>query len=226
MPRKQRCTQLTRIAVHGVRRLGEPVVGELPLARGLHHPGPAEIRQMPRDRRLRQGKDLDDVAHAQLAGGEDAQDADACRIGEALEEHVQIGNDGSDGGHGQGPSMAPLHFPRSPRTSPRPCGVEVFFVSRRRGAERRRSTAARAISHWQSHAQRPDLRRRGQDKDNVKMGMMRRAPMIIIISWLGDLRDVLLTTPAPVSGFRPGTAQRVAIIGEHLRLLPRRAPSG
>lgn len=89
----------------GVFGGGEPVVRELPLASHLDEAHATQIGQMTRHRRLWQSEDVHHIADAELSGGEDAQDADARRISEALEDGVEILDrrfDRHGGRHGTG----------------------------------------------------------------------------------------------------------------------------
>ncbi len=54
--------------------------------------GGPERAEVSRDGRLWQFEDFDDVTHAELSSGEEAQDAEARRIGEGLEEGVEVRN--------------------------------------------------------------------------------------------------------------------------------------
>ena len=98
--------------MHGVLGLGEAVVRELPLARRLNEPHSAQVRQVARDRGLGQPEDVDDVADAELPSGEHAQDADASRVGKALEDRVEISNGrcGERGCHGGLSSVTLFHI--------------------------------------------------------------------------------------------------------------------
>src|SRR5688500_16415512 len=82
----------------------EPVMCEVPRAGHVDEPRGAERGQVARDRRLRQAEKLDDVADAQLAGGEQAENAEPGGVGERLEEGVEVG-DGPAGRGGGGYHM-------------------------------------------------------------------------------------------------------------------------
>jgi len=74
----------------GVLRLGEAVVREFPFARRLDEPHSAQVGQMARHGRLWQAENVHDVADAELSSGEDAEDANTRRIGETLEDRVEV----------------------------------------------------------------------------------------------------------------------------------------
>lgn len=69
---------------------GQPVMGELRLARRFDEPRPTQIGEVPGHRRLRQAKDVYEVADAQLAGSEQVQDSYARWICEPSEDRVEI----------------------------------------------------------------------------------------------------------------------------------------
>src|SRR5687768_3067154 len=70
---------IDQVLVDGVVRLGESIMGELRLACDFNEPGPAQIAQVTRDGRLRKAENVDEVAHAELPGSQEAQDANASR---------------------------------------------------------------------------------------------------------------------------------------------------
>ena len=85
--------------MHCVSRLRQAVVREFPLARRRDEAHAPQVGEVPRDGRLREREDLDDVADAELPRGEHAEDADARRVGEALEDRVEVVDGrGGDGG--------------------------------------------------------------------------------------------------------------------------------
>jgi hypothetical protein len=78
--------------VDGIAGIGESVMRKPRVARHLDQSHAPQIGEMPGDRWLRESQNVDDVADAQLPSGEDAQDADASGIGEALEDGIEITN--------------------------------------------------------------------------------------------------------------------------------------
>ena len=76
--------------MYRVTRLSQPVVRELQRARGLDQSHAAQIGEMSRYGGLWQAQDLDQVTDAQLAGDEQVEQPDSRRIGEALEQHIEI----------------------------------------------------------------------------------------------------------------------------------------
>ena len=74
-----------------VYRLREAIARDIPLARRLDEPRSPEIREMPRDRRLRDVEQVDDIADAELASGEDIENAKAHRVGKPPKERVEVG---------------------------------------------------------------------------------------------------------------------------------------
>lgn len=72
--------------------LSQPVIRELPLTGHIDEPRLSKYGEVTRDRGLRELEDLDNVAHAQLAGGQQTEDAKPGGIGERLEKGVDVGN--------------------------------------------------------------------------------------------------------------------------------------
>lgn len=66
---KTRTHASDQVRLNWVNGRGQSVVRVLPMPRHFHKLAPAEICQVPRDRRLRKVEDAHDVANAQLAGG-------------------------------------------------------------------------------------------------------------------------------------------------------------
>lgn len=81
--------------MHRVRRIGEAIVGELPVARDFHQPRPVEVPKVPGDGRLREVEELDQVTDAQLPRHQEAENTNAGRIGKSLEQEIQISDAGS-----------------------------------------------------------------------------------------------------------------------------------
>lgn len=75
-----------------VAGLGQPVVRELPLTGDLDEFCHSEHGEVARDGGLREVENFDDIADAQLTGGEQTQDAEPGRVGERLEEGVNVRN--------------------------------------------------------------------------------------------------------------------------------------
>lgn len=79
-----------QVRVHGMRGRGEPVMRELPFTLRLDEPHAAQVREMTGNCGLGELEDLDDVADAQLARREHAQNANTSRVGKSLEHRVEI----------------------------------------------------------------------------------------------------------------------------------------
>lgn len=75
--------------MYGVLWLREAVVRETGLTSRFDQPHPTEICEMSRDGGLRQTKYVHDVAHAELASCEHAQNTDARGVSEPLEDRVE-----------------------------------------------------------------------------------------------------------------------------------------
>ena len=73
-----------------VHRIGKAVVRDLQLGPGLDESGAPQIGEMTGYGGLSQAQHADDIADAELAGGEDVQDADTGRVGETLEQGIQL----------------------------------------------------------------------------------------------------------------------------------------
>lgn len=69
-------------------RLGQAVVVPGALLPGLHQTRPLQVGQVPRDRRLRQLQDLEEVADAQIAVPQQVHNPQPRRVGEGFEELV------------------------------------------------------------------------------------------------------------------------------------------
>ena len=80
--------------MHRMRRFGEAIVCVLRLARDVDEAGAPEVGEMARHERLGQLEDVDQVAHTELAGGEQVQNPQPGRVGEPAEERFEIGDDG------------------------------------------------------------------------------------------------------------------------------------
>ena len=63
----------------------------LAFASGVHEPGGAQVREMPRRLRLRDAERVVQIAHADLARQQQVEDAQPRRVGERLEETLQLG---------------------------------------------------------------------------------------------------------------------------------------
>ena len=83
---------IEKVLVHGMRGSSQPVVRELPLPLRLDKPHAPQVREVTRDRRLREMKDLHDVAHAEFTHSQHAENTDARRVGESLEHGIEIGD--------------------------------------------------------------------------------------------------------------------------------------
>jgi hypothetical protein len=70
--------------------VGEPVVREFPFSRGLDEAGSTQVPKVPRDGGLRKPQELDQVADAEFAGGEEIEDPDPGRVGEPTEEKIEV----------------------------------------------------------------------------------------------------------------------------------------
>lgn len=79
--------------MHRMRRLREAIVCVLRFPRDFDEAGAPEVGEMARHERLGQLEDVDQVAHAELAGGEQVQDPQPGRVGESAEERFEIGDD-------------------------------------------------------------------------------------------------------------------------------------
>ena len=71
----------------------QTVSRDVPLARRVREAGPPQLGQVSRDSRLRETEHIHDVSHAELAGGEDVEDAQSGRVGKPSKEGVQVGHD-------------------------------------------------------------------------------------------------------------------------------------
>ena len=71
--------------------VGEAIARDIPFARRLDEPRSPQVREMPRDRWLREVEQVDDIADAELASGEDIQNAKAHRVGKPPKERVEVG---------------------------------------------------------------------------------------------------------------------------------------
>ncbi len=71
-------------------RVGQAVMGEIRVAVDPHELCLSEVREMTRDSRLRQAKYIDEIADAELPGGEEVKNANASRIGETLENRIKV----------------------------------------------------------------------------------------------------------------------------------------
>ena len=69
----------------GERRLGQPIVGELPFSGRFHESCPVEVPEVARDGGLGKPQELDEVADAEFARDEQIQDANPRGICEASE---------------------------------------------------------------------------------------------------------------------------------------------
>lgn len=76
--------------MNGVLRLRETIVRKFPFARRVDESHSAQIGQMTRHCGLWQAENVDDIADAELPCGENAENPDAGRISEALEDRIEI----------------------------------------------------------------------------------------------------------------------------------------
>ena len=76
--------------MNGVRRFRKPVVRVLGLARDFDEASAAQVGEVSRHERLWEVKQLDEIAHAQLAGSEQIQHSETGRVGESAEQSVQV----------------------------------------------------------------------------------------------------------------------------------------
>lgn len=83
-----------RIAKHG-----ETVVDPQTVFSGTDESGPSQVGQVPRGLRLRDVQALVDVTDADLAVHQEAENAQARRIGERLEQRVEGGQPGVHRSH-------------------------------------------------------------------------------------------------------------------------------
>ena len=63
---------------------------ELRIACYVNQAGSTQISEVARHGWLWEGEDVDDIADAQFAGGEETQDSDSCGIGESFENCIEI----------------------------------------------------------------------------------------------------------------------------------------
>ena len=92
--------------MYRVHRLGEAIVRVLGRPRDLHELGTPEIREVARDEWLREIKQLDEIADAQLARGEQVQDPQPRGVGKSAEECLKVGDNwGGDGWSHDGLSL-------------------------------------------------------------------------------------------------------------------------
>jgi hypothetical protein len=75
-------------SVHGMGRLGQPIVGKLPVTGDLDQACTVEIAKVARNSGLGNIEQLDQVAHAELTGHEQAQNPNSSWVGESLEEMI------------------------------------------------------------------------------------------------------------------------------------------
>jgi hypothetical protein len=81
------CDQVPVDCVHSI---GKSVVRELQFGSGLDESHSPQIGEMAGYCGLSKAQYADDIADAELAGGEDVQDADPDRVSETLEKAIQI----------------------------------------------------------------------------------------------------------------------------------------
>jgi len=72
--------------------LGEAIVRVLGRPCHIHEVNTPEIREVARDEGLREMKQIDEVADAQLARSKQVQDPQPRRVGESAEERLKIGD--------------------------------------------------------------------------------------------------------------------------------------
>lgn len=71
----------------------------LPVLVTVHEPHFAEVRKVPGCRRLREIKNADNVSDAQLACSQEAENTQACAVGEGTEELIGRAPDRRCGSH-------------------------------------------------------------------------------------------------------------------------------
>jgi hypothetical protein len=76
---------------------GEAIVRVLGRPCHLHEPNTSEIREVARDEGLREMKQIDEVADAQLARSKQVQDPQPRRVGESAEERLKVGDNWGGG---------------------------------------------------------------------------------------------------------------------------------
>ena len=76
--------------MHVVLRLCQSVVGEPQIRSCLNQSRPPQVREMAGNCGLGQTQEGDDIAHAELTGGERTQNADTCGIGKAFKQTVEV----------------------------------------------------------------------------------------------------------------------------------------
>ena len=77
---KAAANALQGLCVERRSRRRELVVVPRSLLAHFHESGPPQLRQVPRDRGLRQFEDLNEVTHAQFAGLNETQDSETDRV--------------------------------------------------------------------------------------------------------------------------------------------------
>ena len=103
-----RADAVEEVLMDRVLGLGEAIVRELRCSRRFHEPHAPQVGEVSGHGGLRKPQDVDEIADTELPGGETAQDVNARRIGEALEDGVEIGNRrwAERAGHSRSPSQS------------------------------------------------------------------------------------------------------------------------
>ena len=79
--------------MHSVLRLGETVVCVLGLAGDFDETTAPQVREVPGYEWLWQVEQLDEITDTELAGSEQIQDSQPCRVGKSAEQRFEIRHD-------------------------------------------------------------------------------------------------------------------------------------